>query len=180
MKTSCHENNTPRVPCQHHMLTLNVLNAVTMRTVGERIRQAREYRGMTAEALAREVGYKTQSGISNLENRATGHGGYRITRIAEVLDVSLEWLLNGPDTDDMSQVPPFRRLPELDSRSLVVREEVSTRYQTARERCHTIIDALPEAGVLKALDLLLLVEGSYGLWDTERAGYSVPARKNAA
>lgn len=53
------------------------------------------------------VGYKTQSGISNLENRATGRGGFQLPKIAQALDFSVEWFLNGPDTEDMSQVKPY-------------------------------------------------------------------------
>ena len=62
---------------------------------------------MTAEELALQAGYATQSGIANLENRATGRGGYRLPKIAQVLNVSLEWLLSGPDEIDMAKVPAF-------------------------------------------------------------------------
>lgn len=79
-----------------------------MKTVGERIRQAREHRGLSGEELALRVGYKTQSGISNLENRATGRGGFMLSKIAEELDFSLEWFLEGPDTDNMDTVAPYR------------------------------------------------------------------------
>lgn len=79
-----------------------------MKTVGERIKQAREYRQMSGEELALAVGYKTQSGISNLENRATGRGGFMLPKIAERLNFAVEWFLEGPDTDDMSQVQPYK------------------------------------------------------------------------
>jgi transcriptional regulator with XRE-family HTH domain len=97
-----------RVYFKHHVLTQNVFTWNTMKTVGERIRQAREYRKMSGEELAQKVGYKHQSGISNLENRATGRGGFNIQKIAEALDVSIEWLINGPDTIDAGTVKPFR------------------------------------------------------------------------
>lgn len=70
-----------------------------MKSVGERIQQARLARGMTAAALAAEVGYKTQSGIANLENRSNGNGGNKITAIAHVLQVPKTWLQDGPDSD---------------------------------------------------------------------------------
>lgn len=70
-----------------------------MKTIGERIRQAREALKMSGEALALKVGYKNQSAIGNLENRATGTGGNRIVAIAAALSVPVEWLLNGPDSD---------------------------------------------------------------------------------
>lgn len=78
-----------------------------MKTVGERIRQAREFRKMSGEELAHLAGYKHQSGISNLENRATGRGGFGIQKIAEALDVPIEWLINGPDTENMMTVERF-------------------------------------------------------------------------
>lgn len=52
--------------------------------------------------LAQMVGYKHQSAIGNLENRAGGSGGHKIGDIAEALGVPVEWLLKGPDCD---QVP---------------------------------------------------------------------------
>ena len=78
-----------------------------MTTTGDRIRRARLYRQLSAEALAQRVGYATQSGITNLENRATGRGGYKLSQIAQALDVSVHWLLAGPDTLDMAHVPGF-------------------------------------------------------------------------
>ena len=42
-----------------------------------------------------------------LENRATGRGGYKLSQIAQALDVSVQWLLGGPDTVDMAHVPGF-------------------------------------------------------------------------
>lgn len=75
-----------------------------MKTVGERIRQARLARGMSGEALALKVGYKTQSGISNLEARSNGSGGHKVGAIAQALNVPLDWLLNGPDSDTIPSV----------------------------------------------------------------------------
>lgn len=79
----------------------------TMTTTGDRIRRARLYRQLSAEALAQRVGYATQSAITNLENRATGRGGYKLSQIAQALDVSVQWLLAGPDLLDMAHVPAF-------------------------------------------------------------------------
>jgi transcriptional regulator with XRE-family HTH domain len=83
-----------------------------MKTVGERIRQAREFRRMSGEELAHAAGYKHQSGISNIENRATSRGGMGIQKIAQALDVPIEWLINGPDTEDMSEVGRFSEAPK--------------------------------------------------------------------
>lgn len=79
------------------MSRANVFNEM-MKTLGERMRQAREARGLSGEELAIAVGYKHQSAISNLENRATGTGGTKITKIANALRVPVQWLLEGPDS----------------------------------------------------------------------------------
>lgn len=100
--TRAHDN-TRRVCIQHHVLTHDVLNHV-MKTIGERIRQAREYRGLSGEQLAHMCGYKNQSGISNLENRASTSGGTKIVAIARALDVSVKWVLDGPDVLNMQEV----------------------------------------------------------------------------
>lgn len=80
-----------------------------MKTIGERIRQAREAMKLSGDGLAKKVGYKNQSAIGNLENRAGGTGGNKIGAIAEALNVSLEWLMYGPDGDNVPFLPPRNR-----------------------------------------------------------------------
>jgi transcriptional regulator with XRE-family HTH domain len=80
-----------------------------MKTLGERIKQAREALGWSGEVLAKRVGYKTQSGISNLESRATGTGGNKIGKIAQELGVPLDWLMYSPDSEKV----PFQDQPAL-------------------------------------------------------------------
>lgn len=151
-----------------------------MKTVGERIRQAREYRGLSAETLASRVGYKTQSGISNLENRATGRGGFALPRIAEELNFALDWFLQGPDTEDMRTVPTFR--PPVWTSELVqatpastslVRE--STEDYSPRAKAHRLIDQLSEKGLSHAVELLEGLAERHPANQTERAGVLVPA-----
>lgn len=79
-----------------------------MKSVGERIRQARTAKGMSGEELALRVGYAHQSGIANLEGRPTGRGGNRLAKIADALGVPIAWLLDGPDSDT---VPFVRSVP---------------------------------------------------------------------
>lgn len=76
-----------------------------MKTVGERIKQARLAKKLSGKKLAELAGYRHQSAIGNLENRSSGVGGYKITKLAEVLEVSVAWLLNGPDCENV----PFIR-----------------------------------------------------------------------
>jgi transcriptional regulator with XRE-family HTH domain len=77
-----------------------------MKSVGERIRQARDALGISGLALAQKVGFKTQSAISNLENRASGTGGGKIALIADALNVPVEWLLRGPDSESVPFLLP--------------------------------------------------------------------------
>jgi transcriptional regulator with XRE-family HTH domain len=86
-----------------------------MKTVGERIRQARDARGLSGEQLAHAVGYSKQSAISNLENRATGTGGTKIAQIATALRVPVQWLLTGPDGPDVPYSSPASELPSAET-----------------------------------------------------------------
>ena len=65
---------------------------------------------MSQGDLALRVGFAHQSAIGNLEGRATGRGGFRLSEIGRELSVSVEWLLNGPDGAvpwvDGSELPP--------------------------------------------------------------------------
>lgn len=162
--------NTPRVFHQHQVFTHDVFNSPQMKTVGERIQQARKFRGLSGEELALEVGYKTQSGISNLENRWTGKGGFRLPAIAKVLNFSLQWFLEGPDTDDMSTVPAY------EAQATHKTAEPEARYNTARGRAHQLIDGLNDAGVFKAIEYLELISDKYSQEQNNSAGVFVPAR----
>ncbi len=82
-----------------------------MKTIGERIRQARTATGWSGETLAKKVGYKNQSAIGNLENRKDGTGGNKIEQIASALNVSVDWLFNGPDQDNVPFLPPKTAMP---------------------------------------------------------------------
>ena len=155
---------------QHHVLTHNVFNPHHMKTVGERIRQAREFRGLSGETLANEVGYKTQSGISNLENRSVGRGGFNLPKIAKALNFSIDWFLNGPDVDDMSRVPPFGST----SMSLVV-EEPQGQYLTSRQHAHHLLDQLSDLGVDKAITMLEVIAAAHPRSQENGAGVSLPA-----
>lgn len=99
-------NNTFRVFKQTPRVDTYCVQSIDMKTIGERIKQAREALGWSGEYLAKAVGYKTQSGISNLESRATGSGGNKIGVIAQKLNVPVDWLVNGPDTDNVPFMAP--------------------------------------------------------------------------
>lgn len=146
-----------------------------MKTVGERIRQAREFRGLSGETLANEVGYKTQSGISNLENRSVGRGGFNLPKIARRLDFSLDWFLDGPDVDDMTLVPPFG------ASSMAHRvEEPQAKYATTRQHAHYLLDQLSEMGVEKAITMLEVIATAHPRSKEDSAGVPLPARVTKA
>jgi len=88
-------------PCDNSLC----VQSTPMKTTGERIRQARTALKISGEQLAKKVGYKNQSAIANLENRAGGTGGSKLGAIADALGVSVEWLLRGPDGPNVPFLP---------------------------------------------------------------------------
>ena len=122
----------------------------SMKTIGERVRQAREHRGLSGVGLAKLVGYKTQSGVSNLENRASGRGGFMLPKIAQVLDVSIDWLLDGPDTADVSQVPAYARKAQGHRGD----DGLEWPSRMARSTAHGLIDQISEVGLARLLPVL--------------------------
>lgn len=124
-----------------------------MKSVGERIKQARLAKGLSAEALAMLVGYKTQSGIANIENRSNGSGGNKVARIATELEVPVEWLLSGPDSDD---VPFIRAKPSTVTRVPEVKaipSDPSWPFPSIqRERIEALLAGLGPARASNALE----------------------------
>lgn len=100
-----------------------------MKTIGERIQQARLKRGWSAEYLAKHTGYKTQSGISNLENKATGSGGNKIKDIARVLRVSVDWLMNGPDSPNVPFLEPISSAGGIENGTRVAEHTATGLYE---------------------------------------------------
>jgi len=151
-----------------------------MKTIGDRIKQARKFRGLSGEELAIKVGYKTQSGISNLENRWTGKGGYKLPAIAKALNFSVQWFLDGPDTEDMATVPPFDVGMTYVSMRAAITQPMASQpeplYPTNRQMAHQLLDQLSEAGVLKAIDHLSMLQQLYPIEPNNSAGVFVPAQ----
>lgn len=65
-----------------------------MPTVGERIREIRDKRGMTQEKLAEAAGI-SKSFLSEIENDKTNVGAQILLRIANKLGASMDYLLDG-------------------------------------------------------------------------------------
>lgn len=62
--------------------------------IGERIRQARQARGLTQEQLAEEVGV-SRSAVAQWETGRAGQVTGNLTRIAEVLGTGMDQLTHG-------------------------------------------------------------------------------------
>jgi transcriptional regulator with XRE-family HTH domain len=74
----------------------SVVEKIVPATVGKRIRQTREERGWTQDQLAEHVGV-SRSAVAQWETDRVGQVRGNLTRIADVLDVSVEFLLHGLD-----------------------------------------------------------------------------------
>jgi len=144
---------------------------------------------MSGEELAAKVGYKTQSGIANLENRVGSSGGHKLTKIAEALNFSVGWFLSGPDVSDMSQVPAFDATGGVKCQpiqSYVIKDTAKV-ISTAQliepfdlqTRAISAIKKLNEDGLIKAIDYLEMLAEKHANNNPNRAGIHVPATKTA-
>jgi DNA-binding transcriptional regulator YiaG len=73
-----------------------VANEQPEETVGTRIRRARLAKGLTKRQLSRRLGYASVSTVDHLEkDRSDNPHDHTIIRIAEELDVTAVWILEG-------------------------------------------------------------------------------------
>lgn len=70
-----------------------------MSTMGERIRQSREKKGILQSHLAKMIGVKSSGVISNWENDINKPDADKMVALCEALSISLSFLLNyyGPE-----------------------------------------------------------------------------------
>jgi AcrR family transcriptional regulator len=73
-------------------VTMDDVAAQARRTIGERLRGAREARGLSLRALAAQLDVSPAT-LSAVETGRTGLTAVRLTRVAELLDVPVEQLL---------------------------------------------------------------------------------------
>ncbi len=73
------------------MKTINAFDAA----VGARVREQRVCLGWTLRELALEVGISTHVQMLHIEQGKCGLRAYQIARLADVLDVTTDWLLGG-------------------------------------------------------------------------------------
>lgn len=67
-------------------------------TVGDRIRSAREAKGMTQLELAKKIGYTTTGAMSLIESGKRDLALDKVREIAKVLDVTPNWLMGWADS----------------------------------------------------------------------------------
>jgi transcriptional regulator with XRE-family HTH domain len=78
--------------------------------IGGRIKARRAELGLTQEALADRAG-TSKSFISELEGGHSVASGLVYLKIANALDVNVDWLLTGNVSPSEQQVDPFKRVP---------------------------------------------------------------------
>lgn len=151
-----------------------------MKTIGERIRQAREALQLSGDALAKKVGYKNQSAIGNLENRAGGTGGNKIGAIADALHVPIEWLLRGPDSDTIPFTTQKNQTSIETPAALADAQGITTPVAAVRSSTANALSGL--AAVVEALHPDVQLAGrdvlrrwAMGETDTERASDTLEA-----
>ena len=81
--------------------------------IGNNIKRARELKGLTQDELAKKMGYKSRSTIARIENGDNDVSQSKLKKFAEILDVSIDFLLD--DGNEKMQVSHSRgiRIPIL-------------------------------------------------------------------
>lgn len=81
--------------------------------IGNNIRRARELKGLTQDELAKRMGYKSRSTIARIENGDNDVSQSKLKKLADILDVSIDFLLDdGKDRASVSR-PKGVRIPVL-------------------------------------------------------------------
>lgn len=78
----------------------------TLDTIGKRLRHARERRGFRSRELAREAGLASESHVSLIEGGRPVDSIDVISKLADALHVSMDWLVNGGEMPDFSLIVP--------------------------------------------------------------------------
>lgn len=83
-----------------------------MASVGDRIREIRQKRGLTQDQLASKTGL-SKGFLSDVENSKTDIGSNSILKIADALGASIDYLLRGEVGEDAVPLKPVEIPPEL-------------------------------------------------------------------
>lgn len=128
------------------------------------------------------VGYKNQSAIGNLENRAGGTGGTKIGLIADVLCVPVDWLLRGPDSLDVPYFPVHQdRTATPDNTIATDREAPKYHADPLVQEAATLLLKMSPAGREQALAYLRFMATQHAAQPPSSGGErdSIPHQKAA-
>lgn len=81
--------------------------------IGNRIRELRERKGLTQEQLAEQLGYKSKSSITHIENGRSIPRSM-VTELSKILDTSSAYIMgwvdeNGNPYDDQKNIAPAQK-----------------------------------------------------------------------
>lgn len=99
-------------------------------------------------------------------------------KIAEELNFSAGWFLNGPDTDDLRDVPPYHVSYSNSDQIAPPNRKASAnppQEYDPRAAAHNLIELLSEKGLTHAIEVLEGLTERHPRNPTERAGVPVPA-----
>lgn len=124
-----------------------------MDTIGQRLKLARERRGLSQPALAKLAGVKSSATISMIERGERNASRSMLEKLAPVLAVSVEWLLVGGDQMD-------GQISNNNGKDAVVFKDLAESYRKRLEamaKFHTLAEnyaSAPEA-IQRAVEALL-------------------------
>jgi len=131
------------------------------RTIGHRVRIARERRGLTVNALDRACGSKSGY-ISRLEGGAFATvGSDKLAALARALDVSIDWIVLGTGRFEarLRDRPDWGALVEAGRR----------RYSTIDDRAWAAVGALHSEDLPARIDLALVAALARAIQDAREA-----------
>jgi transcriptional regulator with XRE-family HTH domain len=73
---------------------IDVPNRIAMATFGQRVKFMREHWGWTQDDLRQRTGL-SKGFLSDIENDKRNASGANLLKLADVLDVSIDWLVRG-------------------------------------------------------------------------------------
>lgn len=76
------------------------MEVIHLTNIGEKIKERREYLGMTQEELAKRLGYKSKSTINKIENGINDITQSKIVAFAKVLNTTTSYLMGWEETTD--------------------------------------------------------------------------------
>lgn len=140
-------------------------------SIGSRIQITRKNKKLTQTQLAEMLGY-TKSNVSDYERDKASPPLKSIERIAEIMDVSIEWLITGKESDTQKQMSfnrqerelfkecfvvlsTYLKLRNLDLDPIVVFDSVESMYKHFQIMGITTIDNIPEKELIDIIEICM-------------------------